>query len=61
MPANNAVWWREKLERNVTRDRDTDARLADAGWTVFRVWEHEDPVDAADRIESLVRKNVQAQ
>jgi DNA mismatch endonuclease, patch repair protein len=46
-PRNNAAFWREKIEGNVRRDRDTDARLQDEGWTVVRVWEHEAPADAA--------------
>lgn len=49
-PKNNAKWWREKLENNVQRDRDTDRRLENAGWTTVRVWEHEDPIEAADRV-----------
>lgn len=49
-PRNNAEWWRAKLERTVTRDRGTDAALVQAGWCVVRVWEHEDPVAAADRV-----------
>jgi DNA mismatch endonuclease, patch repair protein len=54
-PAASALWWRSKLEANVRRDRDTDDRLAAARWTVIRVWEHEDPVAAADRVEAAVR------
>jgi DNA mismatch endonuclease, patch repair protein len=54
-PAHNADFWREKIETNRRRDRDTDRRLAEAGWRVVRMWEHEDPYDAADRIERLVR------
>ncbi|MEE2058319.1 very short patch repair endonuclease [Rhodococcus artemisiae] len=50
-PKNNAEWWDAKLAANVRRDRDTDARLADAGWTVVRVWEHEDATTAADRVQ----------
>lgn len=50
-PRNNAAWWAEKLAGNVARDRDTDARLIEAGWMVVRVWEHEDPMAAADRVE----------
>ncbi|TQF69041.1 DNA mismatch endonuclease Vsr [Rhodococcus spelaei] len=50
-PRNNAQWWADKLAANVARDRDTDARLADAGWLVVRVWEHENPSPAADRVE----------
>lgn len=52
-PKTNADWWSEKLARNAQRDADTDQRLAEAGWTVVRVWEHELPADAADRIEAL--------
>jgi DNA mismatch endonuclease (patch repair protein) len=54
-PRHNADWWAAKLDRTVDRDRDTDERLAEAGWTVVRVWEHEPPSAAADRIERLIR------
>jgi DNA mismatch endonuclease (patch repair protein) len=50
-PKNNAEWWAAKLAGNVVRDRDTDARLAEAGWVVVRVWEHEEPAAAADRVD----------
>jgi DNA mismatch endonuclease (patch repair protein) len=54
-PASNSDWWEKKLARNRERDRTTDATLADAGWAVIRVWEHESPSEAADRIEAVVR------
>lgn len=54
-PKSNAVWWREKIEANVARDRDTDDRLHRGGWRVIRVWEHEPIGEAADRIETIVR------
>ncbi len=54
-PKNNAEFWRTKIEGNRTRDRDTDTRLADAGWLAVRVWEHESPVEAAVRIGVLVQ------
>ncbi|MGH9174731.1 MAG: hypothetical protein ACRD1H_10245, partial [Vicinamibacterales bacterium] len=50
----NAEWWREKILANRRRDEDTDRTLADAGWHVIRVWEHEPPTDAADRIQKAV-------
>ena len=56
-PKANGAWWAAKLARNVERDRDTDRRLAEAGWTVVRVWEHEDPAAAADRVAALVGKS----
>lgn len=53
-PKNNAAWWAEKLAGNVARDRATDTALRAAGWRVIRIWEHEDPVLAADRVQSAV-------
>jgi DNA mismatch endonuclease, patch repair protein len=53
-PRSNAAYWREKIETNRLRDRDTDRLLAEAGWLVIRVWEHEDIPAAADRIEQSV-------
>lgn len=54
-PAANRVFWREKIETNRLRDADTDSRLREQGWDVVRIWEHDDPVTAADRIERIVR------
>ncbi|MFE5879856.1 very short patch repair endonuclease [Streptomyces hydrogenans] len=42
-PKANAEWWREKLAKNMTRDRETTAHLQSQGWTVLRFWEHESP------------------
>ncbi|NLT07358.1 MAG: very short patch repair endonuclease [Solirubrobacterales bacterium] len=53
-PRTNAEFWERKLARNVERDRQVDRALAAAGWTVVRVWEHEDPASAAARIATVV-------
>jgi DNA mismatch endonuclease (patch repair protein) len=53
-PKTNADWWATKLARNVERDHETDAQLADAGWCVVRVWEHEDPEVAAARVQAAL-------
>lgn len=53
--AANAKFWADKVSGNRARDRDTDARLEAAGWVSVRVWEHEDPVEAARRVEGVVR------
>jgi DNA mismatch endonuclease (patch repair protein) len=55
LPKNNREWWQKKLERNVTRDREKDEQLGQMGWLVVHVWEHEDPVDAANAIEQFWR------
>jgi DNA mismatch endonuclease (patch repair protein) len=52
--ATNAQFWADKVEGNRQRDRDTDRRLAEAGWLSVRIWEHEDPVEAARRVKSVV-------
>jgi DNA mismatch endonuclease (patch repair protein) len=49
-PKANGEWWARKLDENVARDRRNDRALAEHGWTVVRVWEHEVPAAAADRI-----------
>jgi DNA mismatch endonuclease (patch repair protein) len=49
-------YWVAKVNRNVSRDQQVDALLREAGWTVVRVWEHDDPAAAADRIEAAVRE-----
>ena len=56
LPRTNREWWAAKLDGNVTRDRDTDRRLREAGWEVIRIWEHESPDQAADRVETAVRR-----
>jgi DNA mismatch endonuclease (patch repair protein) len=50
----NRDFWSSKIVRNRERDRDTDERLEAAGWHVVRVWEHEKPEDAAQRIAAAV-------
>jgi len=57
-PKNNAEWWRNKIEKNIERDRDTDRQLRLAGWDVIRVWEHEDAARAAGRVGKAVRQRL---
>lgn len=52
---SNTKWWADKIAANRERDQVTREALERAGWTVVRVWEHEPPDDAADRIVGLVR------
>lgn len=49
-PTRNSGYWTPKLRRNIERDRDTDARLAQAGWKVVRVWEHEELAGAVTKV-----------
>jgi DNA mismatch endonuclease (patch repair protein) len=53
-PKKNAAWWRAKLAANVRRDSDTNRELRSAGWRVVRVWAHEDPEQAAAKVQLAV-------
>ena len=52
---SNTAWWEEKLARVRARDADTDRALAEAGWFVVRVWEHEDLRAVAGNVHDIVR------
>lgn len=51
----NADFWAAKVAGNRDRDERVNALLVDAGWTVLRFWEHEDPSTVAAAIVEAVR------
>ena len=55
LPASNRDYWSAKVARNVARDEAVAQALKEAGWLLIVVWEHDDPVRAANAIESAVR------
>ncbi|MGD8200675.1 very short patch repair endonuclease [Ornithinimicrobium sp. W1679] len=55
-PRANGQWWAAKLAANQARDADTDRLLGEAGWSVLRIWEHEDVAVATAAIESALRE-----
>lgn len=55
-PKNNSEWWRQKLDMNRKRDADSNRRLKSQGWKVIRVWEHENPSVAAQKVAREIRK-----
>jgi DNA mismatch endonuclease, patch repair protein len=54
MPRHNTDYWSAKLRRNIARDRDTEIKLRNLGWTVIRAWEHEPPLRIADRVDAAL-------
>ena len=40
-PASNTTYWTAKIGRNMARDRETMAQLAETGWEALVVWECE--------------------
>lgn len=49
-------YWRQKIARNIQRDRQADALLAVQGWHVVRFWD----LDVRDHLEECVQKIVGA-
>lgn len=56
MPKTNSEFWSNKLAANRARDVETSSWLVQLGWQVIRIWEHEDPVDAASIIGTAVEE-----
>lgn len=55
-PGRNRAYWTPKLRRNVERDHRVTLALEKAGWAVVRAWEHESPVEVAERVALIVRQ-----
>jgi DNA mismatch endonuclease, patch repair protein len=51
----NVSYWSDKIRGNRGRDRQTDQLLSGAGWIVIRIWAHENPAEAAERVARVVR------
>lgn len=56
LPTRNPDYWIPKLQRNADRDKHVNEALATAGWTVVRIWEHEDVQESAEHVAALVRQ-----
>lgn len=41
LPKSNIEFWKDKIERNIERDKESMQALLDLGWNVIRVWECE--------------------
>lgn len=52
---STAGFWQAKIAANRQRDADTNKQLESAGWVVIRVWEHDNPVEAAEHVAEVVR------
>jgi DNA mismatch endonuclease, patch repair protein len=51
-------YWDEKIKRNIARDEQQNAALAEAGWIVIRAWEldvEQDPSAVVGRIREALK------
>ena len=50
-------FWRDKIERNMERDRKVSRKLRADGWSVVRLWEHDierNPESCLRRIKTIL-------
>lgn len=48
-------YWREKILRNIERDREVDTKLSENGWTVLRFWESDIKTDLGKCVTEIER------
>lgn len=56
LPKTRTAFWRDKIDGNQLRDRDTDAQMAALGLASLRIWEHVSPIEAADLVVQRYRE-----
>ena len=49
-------YWREKIERNMKRDRHVSRKLRRDGWSVLRIWEHDIKRKPEKCMQKILRK-----
>ena len=49
-PVDNRQYWKDKISRNIQRDRTMTKKLQRLGWIVLRLWEHD--LQNADKVFS---------
>lgn len=55
-PKTNAAFWDAKFSRNIERDRQNEAKLAELGWRVLIVWQCE--TKNTDRLATSLRQSL---
>ncbi len=55
-PKNNAEFWKDKIQGNISRDQKNYKLLAEAGWNIIIVWECDLKNNAMKTLEEI--KNI---
>ena len=51
----NQEYWKQKIARNIERDKEVNEKLVSEGWTVLRFWEKEITKDVEHCINVIVK------
>jgi DNA mismatch endonuclease (patch repair protein) len=54
-PKTNTEFWRDKLDKNIARDKKVTASLQAEGWTVIRIWEHQVRQNISKAVERVLK------
>lgn len=41
MPSISKKYWKDKIDRNIARDKEVNKHYKKLGWRIFRFWEHD--------------------
>lgn len=55
LPATNQIYWKNKIKRNVSRDKEVNSFYKKNGWKILRFWGH-DLNNNSDRIINRIKK-----
>lgn len=65
LPKTNSLWWKEKIDRNISKDKANIEKLEAVGWRVITLWQcqlkeswNEDLIKFIQGTEVQVKKQV---
>lgn len=53
LPSTNTEYWKNKIEKNILRDKKVNKELEQNGWTVIRLWEKDIRADLETCIKAI--------
>ncbi|MEC1258947.1 very short patch repair endonuclease [Bacillus swezeyi] len=56
IPKSNIVFWKNKIERNIERDRIVTEFYRNKGWNIIRIWEHSLREDFEGTVNKIYKK-----
>ena len=54
-PKTNTEWWRNKIQKNIIRDRTNIVKLREIGWNVMTIWECELRINSEYTLNDLIQ------
>ena len=53
-PASRREYWKNKITRNIARDKKNEKNLRNNGWNVICIWEHELKQDLQHSLQKIL-------